>query len=181
LVDLPNRPKPQLWDPIDLTRGVVVSAHSVVVRGVEDRCSGSAGLGVQVTSPRGGARLATVYHEGDTRLDASRGFEVRYRTAPLNRGQSGQAALEATPSPGLSVSLALPRTLLRSASATPAAAPASWRVDWGDGASATGALPVPANLTRVYAAAGPRAILFQLFDAANGLLASTDTTVTVQP
>jgi hypothetical protein len=178
--DLPNIPKPLLWDPLDFSRGVIVSAHSITVRGVEDRCSGDGSFSLQVTSPRGGARLAAVFHEGDTRVSAAKGFDVRYRTTPLHRDGFG-SVLGTQASAGLNVLLSLPRTLLRPASGVAGQAPASWRVDWGDGTNTSGPLPVPASLTHVYPAAGPRAIEFRLFDAANGLLASTDTTVTVLP
>lgn len=180
LSDLPNIPKPQLWNPVDSTRGVITSSHSVTLRGVEDRCAGSAGASLQVTSPRGGARIAGVFFEGDSRLSPGKGFNVRYRQAPMHRTDGPGPALEGVPSAGLNVLLNLPQSLLRSA-AVAGTAPTNWRVDWGDGTTASGALPVPSFLTKVYAAPGPRAIQLQVRDAGNAVLASIDTTVTVLP
>jgi hypothetical protein len=171
-VDLPNVPKPLLWDPVDLTRGVVSSGHGITIRGVEDRCSGNGSFALQVTSPRGGAALATVYHEGDVRGGPSRGFQVRYQ----NFGIGDSTAVAAT---GRVVDLDFPR-LVRNrlpAGATPTAVD----IDWGDGTNQTVAVPGPGAASRVYAAAGNVRIVLRARDAASNVLATQTLNVNVLP
>lgn len=79
LLDLPNVPKVTPWSAA--TTNVVTTAHSVTVRGVEDKCSGEAAFALQVTSPRGGAASARILYEGEPRSVGRAAFAVRYRNA----------------------------------------------------------------------------------------------------
>ena len=77
LLDRPNTVKVDPWSP---TRpNVIVTAHTITVRGVEDRCSGEASFALQVTSPRGGAASAKILYEGEPRSTVRNAFDVRYR------------------------------------------------------------------------------------------------------
>jgi hypothetical protein len=171
-VDLPNVPKPLLWDPTDLTRGVVSSGHGITVRGVEDRCAGNGSFALQVTSPRGGAALATVYHEGDVRGGPSRGFEVRYQRTGI--GDTSAAA-----SSGRVVDLDFPRLVRNRLPA--GSTPSVVVIDWGDGNIQNVPVPGPGLATRTYAAAGAVRILVQVRDANGNTLASQSLNVTVLP
>lgn len=75
LIDLPNVGKSAIWP----NAGVVTTPHSIVVKGVEDKCSGNGGFALQVTSPRGAPSLATILYEGETRAGTRTSFDVRYR------------------------------------------------------------------------------------------------------
>lgn len=76
-VDLPNLPKLLAWTSND-ANGNVPTMHSIVVRGVQDKCSGQGAFSLQVTSPRGGAATARVLYEEEFRTTARFSFDVRY-------------------------------------------------------------------------------------------------------
>ena len=130
LFDLPNVPK----DWPDAT-GMAPTGHGVTVRGVQDKCSGDASFALQVTSPRGGAAVARVLFEGESRADGRGGFPVRYRDAGLafdvqDTGGANEVELD-------------PITLTGSAGS---AAPTSVKVEWGDGTEQTYLAPGFAGL-----------------------------------
>jgi hypothetical protein len=83
-IDLPNLPKPDTWtqrtnDGKPNANGTVTTVHSVVVRGVPDKCQGNGSFGLEVTSPRGGAATVKLLYDGEPRDIARGAFDVRYR------------------------------------------------------------------------------------------------------
>lgn len=84
LVDLPNEPKPSTWTQLTTdgrpnTNGTVTTQHSIVVRGVPDKCAGDASFALEATSPRGGGANVQLLYDGELRGTGRRAFDVRYR------------------------------------------------------------------------------------------------------
>lgn len=143
LVDLPNVPKVVPWSVAGAS-GTVVTAHSVTVRGVQDKCSGSGSFAMGVTSPRGGQAFARVLYDGEPRTTARSSFGVRYRDPGLNLSTS-KAALRVT----------FDEALLEQAAG--GAAVTATSVDWGDGTTEVGTTTLPP--THLYAAGGSYSIV----------------------
>lgn len=139
LIDLPNIPKPGMWTRADAF-GTVPTGHGITIRGVSEKCGGSAGFALQVTSPKGGAALATIYYEGEPRNSVSRSrYAVNY--SPEVRFDLTQ------PDKGKPVTLT-PEYWVESAAGAPAAT--SYSIDWGDGTVESN-LPIsPAQRSHVY-------------------------------
>ncbi len=141
LFDLPNVPKH--WP--DAT-GMFPTGHGITVRGVQDKCSGDAWFALQVTSPRGGAAVARVLFQGESRAGGRGGFPVRYRDAGV--------AFEVQATGGANEVELDPISLTGSAGG---ATPASVEVDWGDGTVQTYVAPgfaAPAGYVHAYAGPG---------------------------
>ena len=83
LVDLPNTVKLTPWSVAGAS-GTVVTPHSVTVRGVQDKCTGTGSFALDVDSPRGGKASARVLYDGEPRTMARFGFDVRYRNPNLS-------------------------------------------------------------------------------------------------
>lgn len=83
LLDLPNMPKELTWtqqgSDSPTANGTVTTPHSIVVRGVADKCQGNAAFALEVTSPRGGASIVRLLYSGEDRTISRRTFDVRYR------------------------------------------------------------------------------------------------------
>ncbi|MES2718220.1 MAG: hypothetical protein V4795_20795 [Pseudomonadota bacterium] len=83
LIDLPNVAKPLTWtqlpDGVAKANGTVFSNHSILVRGVQDKCAGNGAFALEVTSPRGGAAAVRLLYDGEARDVSRGGFAVRYR------------------------------------------------------------------------------------------------------
>lgn len=121
--DLPNVPKLTPWSST-AAFGNVVTPHSVVVKGLTDKCSGDASFSLEVASPRGPKVLTRVLYEGEARTVVRFAFDVRYRDRvnfTVTPGAAGTATIT-------SASLAAP--IGKTAQ--------SFTVDWGDGS-----LPAP--------------------------------------
>ena len=148
LIDLPNLPKLPI-DPVTRLgapyiptdpNGTVWTPHSVAVRGVKDKCAGSASFALEVQSPRGGKAVVRVLYVGEGRETNRFAFAVRYRnlvnfsliTAPL------QATLAAA----------------TWVSALDGAAATSYTIQWGDGqvSSGAGSVIAASHQSHVYAA-----------------------------
>jgi len=141
LFDLPNVPKH--WP--DAT-GMFPTGHGITVRGVQDKCSGDASFALQVTSPRGGAAVARVLFQGESRAGGRGGFPVRYRDAGV--------AFEVQATGGANEFELDPISLTGSAGG---ATPASVEVDWGDGTVQAYVAPgfaAPAGYVHAYAGPG---------------------------
>ena len=153
LIDLPNLPKLPLLptsDPLVFksaayfpraANGIVATPHSVMVRGVKDKCSGNGQFSLEVASPRGGKAVARILYEGEGRETSRRSFSVYYRN-PVN--------LSLTTSP-LQATLAAATWV----SQVGGAAASSYTIDWGDGGPVTsgiGSVISAGNLSHVYAA-----------------------------
>jgi len=85
LIDLPNLPKTTPWswslpDPF----GTVPTPHSITVRGVSTKCSGTGVFALAVASPRGGSTSTRVLYDGEPRSTNRFGFDVRYRNQGLS-------------------------------------------------------------------------------------------------
>jgi hypothetical protein len=131
-MDLPNTAKDPTWTRV-AENSNVPSAHSITVRGVEDKCSGDASFALEVKSPRGGSAGALVLYEGDSRISTSRAaFDVRYVDNQWN--------FTATPAAGRKVDVVLPDGWVGSA----ATEPSKLEIDWGDGSVTT---PIDLPLT----------------------------------
>ena len=83
LVDLPNTVKVPPWS-VAGAGGTVITPHSVTVRGVQDKCTGSGSFALDVASPRGGKASARVLYDGEPRTVSRFGFDVRYRNPSLS-------------------------------------------------------------------------------------------------
>lgn len=83
LVDLPNTVKVIPWSVAGAS-GTVVTPHSVTVRGVTDKCTGTGLFALDVASPRGGKAAARVLYDGEPRTVGRFGFDVRYRNPNLS-------------------------------------------------------------------------------------------------
>lgn len=142
LFDLPNVPKN--WP--DAT-GMFPTGHGITVRGVQDKCSGDASFALQVTSPRGGAAVARVLFQGESRAGGRGGFPVRYRDAGV--------AFEVQATGGANEFELDPITLTGSAGSP---VPTSVEVDWGDGTPAktffAPSFAAPAGYVHTYPGAG---------------------------
>lgn len=123
-MDLPNTQKASTWTAAAANSNVP-SAHSITVRGVEEKCSGDASFALEVKSPRGGSAGARVLYEGDPRSTARGAFDVRYRE---------QVGFRATADGGLSVTIQ-PDSWVGSAAGSPVAQ--TLEIDWGDGSPRT--------------------------------------------
>lgn len=162
-IDLPNLPKTSTWTAADANSNVP-TAHSITVRGVQDKCSGNASFALEVKSPRGGSASARILYEGEPRTTARFGFDVRYRY-PVE--------FEATPVGGLSVSVQ-PESWIG-----PAAGPStasSVEIDWGDGQSSSAAIP-STPVAHTYASAGMKTITVSV--VAGGVTYTHSTSVLV--
>lgn len=144
LIDLPNVPKPQMWTRANAF-GTVPTGHSITIRGVQDKCSGSAGFSLQATSPRGGATLANLYYEGEARGSVSRGrFNVRY-VSEVDFAVAS-TGLTATVTPNAWVEAAVD-----------APAVTGYRINWGDGTVEDFAISA-APRSHTYATSGSKVI-----------------------
>lgn len=66
LADLNNQPKTTPWTPSD-EHGVQGTSHTLTIKGVSEKCSGTASFGVQVESPRGSPARVRILFEGEPR------------------------------------------------------------------------------------------------------------------
>lgn len=64
--DFNNLPKTDTWSTI-ATNGVQATLHTLVIKGVGDKCSGDASFGIQVESPRGTPASVRILFEGEGR------------------------------------------------------------------------------------------------------------------
>ena len=165
LLDFPNLPKTVPWSPIVNTR-VIPTAHTVTVRGVEDRCSGEGSFAMQVTSPQGGAASARVLYEGEPRTVGRNSFDVRYRNA-------NSVNFSATPTGSSAVSVS-GSSFVSSAGTVSGVVP---RVNCGTAGTTTGTAPGPGpNFTCSYGTAtGSATITYSVDYVLNG--AATPSTV----
>ena len=147
LVDLPNTVKVAPWSVVGAS-GTVVTPHSVTVRGVQDKCTGTGSFALDVASPRGGKASARVLYDGEPRTVSRYAFPIRY-VAPV-------FDLEITPS-------ALTATIT-SANLVGRADVSKYSIDWGDGnAISVAALPISTpNISHTYAAAGSKTVILNL-------------------
>ena len=183
LTDLPNLPKVQFdlaglpapyrlvesnSPAIGLPRnGTVTTGHSVTVRGVKDKCSGSGVFALEVKSPRGGKAIARILLDGESRSVGRYAYDVRFRQAGLNTSLSTSARSVTVTSASLVQDVG-------------GSAVASTSVDWGDGsidASATATLPATLHN---FAVAGSYAVRITA-TTVDGLSYSRTQTVTVGP
>jgi hypothetical protein len=161
-----NVPKTKPWSSRDpFAFGNVVSAHSVTVRGVQDKCSGEASFALEVKSPRGGSSTARVLYEDEPRTTTRGLFDVRYRETGVNFSinQTGSTVVIAS------------AAWVRGAVAVPVA---SAKVDWGDGTTPSGNLAVPGDRSHSYAVSGIYTITISATDD-DGNVASASQTVTI--
>jgi hypothetical protein len=142
-IDLPNTAKTLKWTASNPNSNVP-SAHSVTVRGVEDKCSGDASFALEVKSPRGGSASARVLYEGESSSTARFAFDVRYREL---------VDFTASPLGGLQATV-LPQSWV-GPSVGPSTA-TSVTINWGDGKTSPGNGSTPVRDT--YTAAGVRTI-----------------------
>ena len=122
-VDSDNVPKSDPWLPSD-ARGTVVTGHSLLVKGVQDKCAGNASFALELASPRGSAVLGRVLYEGEPRTTSRHSFDVRY----VNSGLSFN--LVAGPV-GTTNATLIPSSWVASAGRMLD----SYTIDWGDGSS----------------------------------------------
>lgn len=177
-VDQPNTPKPLTWtqqtfDGIPNANGTVVTGHSVIVRGVADKCSGTASFGIEVTSPRGGPASVNLLYDGEARGSTARtSFDVRYI--------DDSASLVVTPQVGAS---RLVLTAARYVSPSGSPQPTGGTIDWDDGRGqlAFSSFPITdaALLSATYPATGPKTVTLRLQVPGIGTVTGT-TTVNVQ-
>lgn len=162
LLDLPNVPKPGMWTRANAF-GTVPTPHSVTVRGVQDKCSGSAGFSLQVTSPRGGAAITNLYYEGEARGSVARSrFDVRYLP---------EVDFTLTNS-GLTVTMT-PDSWVEAAVGAPAV-DATYSVNWGDGT--VNSFPLDATpRTRTYGISGTKTVTVTVTAAGGTRYRSTRT------
>ncbi len=188
-MDMPNTAKAPTWTTV-ATNSNVPSAHSVTVRGVEEKCSGDASFALELKSPRGGSAGARVLYEGDPRSTSRSAFDVRYReqvdfSARPVGGLSVQVVPEgwvgsATgPSTASSITIDWGDGQTCSGTVLPPAAP-PYTIDWGSGSVCGSTTVLPTPVSRTYAAAGSVTINVRVGDSAGGTFSSSRT-VTVQP
>ena len=176
LVDLPNLPK-LLVDPATgvgpayiptAANGIVATQHSVTVRGVKDKCSGSGQFSLEVASPRGGKAVARILYAGEGRETTRRSFNVYYRN-PVNFSLTTSS---------LTATLAAANWV----SQIGGAAASSYTIQWGDGltTSGTGSVIPAASLSHVYAAANAnKSLTVTLTVFAGGVAYSTSQGVVI--
>ena len=156
LIDLPNAAKVTPWS-VAGAAGTVVTPHSVTVRGVTDKCTGSGGFALDVASPRGGKASARVLYDGEPRTVSRFGFDVRYRDPNLSLDVATTGAVATI-------------TDLSLVHAAGEAAVATITVNWGDGTPdevTTGATLPSAQRAHTYVAgAGSRTIRVTVTTAA---------------
>lgn len=143
-IDLPNTEKPLKWTSSD-ANGNVPTAHSITVRGVEDKCAGNASFALEVKSPRGGSATARVLYEGEPKDTLRSAFAVRYLD---------QVAFEARALGAGNVTV-MPEAWVGSAAGPSAATKVT--IDWGDGSKTDGTIPSTA-VAHHYASAGTKTI-----------------------
>lgn len=166
LVDQPNVPKVLPWSLAGAS-GTVVTPHSLTVRGVQDKCSGSGSFALEVASPRGGPALARVLYDGEARTVSRRAFDVRYRDPNLSIQVT---TVGSTASIG---SLSLVQT-----ANDPAVTQTT--VDWGDGTPVqTFASTVPAGQRTHTYAVGPAAASYKITATATAGVATYSASQTV--
>ncbi len=163
-IDLPNTAKTSKWTSTDANSNVP-SAHSITVRGVEDKCSGTASFALEVKSPRGGAASTRVLYEGEPSSTARFAFDVRYLD---------QVAFSATPEGGLAVTVS-PQSWVGSAAGPSTAT--SVTIDWGDGQTSVGTIP-STPVSHVYTSGGSKTITVRV--VAGTVTYSSSETVFVQ-
>ena len=170
-MDLPNTQKVLTWTA-SAANSNVPSAHSITVRGVEDKCAGDASFALELKSPRGGSAGARVLYEGDPRSTVRSAFSVRYLE---------QVDFGATPAAGRLITVD-PQGWVGSAAGPSTAS--SVEIDWGDGNSTTIAPPTaPLARTHPYAATFsgmPVTVTVRVTDA-GGRVFSSSRSVSVQP
>lgn len=133
-MDLPNIQKASTWMANNANSNVP-SAHSITVRGVEEKCSGDASFALELKSPRGGSAGARVLYEGDPRSTLRSAFDVRYRE---------QVGFSATAGGALSVTVGLENWV--GSAAGPSTAK-RFEIDWGDGSADT-TVDLPGSLSQ---------------------------------
>jgi hypothetical protein len=77
LLDLPNLPKLTPWTTTAMS-GNFPTGHSVLVKGVQDKCSGNGSFAVEAKSPRGAPAFVRLLYEGEPRTTARSRLPVKY-------------------------------------------------------------------------------------------------------
>ena len=153
-IDSNNVPKLQPWLPAD-ARGNVVTGHSIAVKGVTDKCAGSATFALELQSPRGPKASSRVLYEGEARGANRFGFDVLYiDQLSFN--------FPATATAGAVLTLA-PDTW----SAVVASSLASYSISWGDGTATSGGTVVGNSIaaqTHAFASAGTYTVTLTVTD-----------------
>ena len=172
LLDQPNDVKVPPSTPFTIGigefQGQISTAHSVTVRGVADKCSGSASFALSVKSPRGGDASTRIVFDGENRSIGRFTFPVLYTDdANLGVDVSGKTATLST------ANWVGPAT-------TTSGASASYVLVWGDGsASVTGTGSIlGAARSHVYAASGSYTARLTVTES-DGTVHSATTTVVV--
>ncbi len=172
LVDLPNTPKPLTWTQSNQVglpdaNGTVFSNHSVVVRGVQDKCSGNASFALEVTSPRGGAAPVRLLYDGEARTVNRGAFDVRYRRNGASITVSSSGASVVLGAAGYTAPVGTP--FVRAGT-----------IDWNDGRGALSfGTSIPGGQqSATYTSSGPKFITMTL-TLDDGSTVSTSETVNV--
>ncbi len=77
LLDLPNVPKVTPWTTTAAS-GNIPTGHGVLVKGVQDKCSGNGSFAVEAKSPRGAPAFVRLLYEGEPRTTARSRLPVKY-------------------------------------------------------------------------------------------------------
>ena len=174
LLDQPNDVKVPPLTPftigIGAFQGQISTAHSVTVRGVPDKCGGSASFGLSLKSPRGGDASTRIVFDGESRGVGRFTFPVLYTDdANISVDVSGKTATLST------ANWVGPAT-------TTSGASASYVLDWGDGSKSkvgTGLIP-PADRVNVYVAASTYTARLTVTESDGITVHSATTTVVVK-
>ena len=77
LLDLPNMPKVTPWTTTAAS-GNIPTGHGVLVKGVQDKCSGNGSFAVEAKSPRGAPAFVRLLYEGEPRTMARSRLPIKY-------------------------------------------------------------------------------------------------------
>ncbi len=157
LLDLPNLPKLTPWNTTAAS-GNIPTGHSVLVKGVQDKCSGNGSFAVEVKSPRGAPAFVRLLYEDEGSRNGGR------QRLPVKYLDSNDVQFTVLKTGGFGVSLT-PRSWITLTSAGNAP-PLKYSIDWDVNTSGNETTPDlgTAAQTHTYAAPGTYTIRVDVVD-----------------
>ena len=169
LLDLPNVPKPTPWSTTAAS-GNIPTGHGVLVKGVQDKCSGNGSFAVEAKSPRGAPAFVRLLYEYEPRSGG------RYRL-PVKYLDSNDVQFTVIKTGGNSVSLT-PRSWIALASAG-SAPPLRYSIDWDVNTSGNETTPDLGTAAQAHTYPGPGTYTIRVDVVDNGQTYTGIQTVTV--